>query len=231
MKTRILAFLLTLILLLSLASCARERYDALYISSVGGRIFTVRGEDGVVKQISVKENDKVIWAKKVKVDESVGKQSGTYGLTAVDLNFDGALDIMLMQSVSGETVSYLCWIWDAKRETYVASTPLSSLLNIKVIPERSALLAFHREDAVRDGRVIGWTDAATQYVWKNGELTPERRIALTYFTETNSYCLAAKLYNSATQSFDIDIDGTPDRWFFSQPELDAYDLSQLYYFK
>lgn len=231
MKTRIFTLLLTLVLLLSLASCARERYDALYLSSGGGRVFTVRGEDGVVKQISVKENDKLIWAKKVEVDESVGKQYGTYGLTVVDLNFDGALDIMLMQSVSGETVNYLCWLWDAKRETYVSSAQLSYLFNIKVIPERSALLAFHHEEQSRNGQMTEWTDAATQYVWKNGELTPERRIALTYFAETDSYCLSAKLYNSLTEHFDIDIDGTPDRWFFSQSELDTYDLSQLYYFR
>lgn len=231
MKTRILALVLTLLLLLPLTACAREQYDVLFISAGGDRIFTVRGEDGEVKQLSVKEDGKLVWVEKVKVDKSVGKQFGTYGLAIVDLNFDGAFDIMLMQSVSGETVTYLCWLWDAERETYVASAQLSYLANTKVVPERNALLGFHHEEQSRSGQVTEWTDAATQYVWKNSDLVPDRRIALTYYAESGSYCLSAKIYNPTTQCFDIDIDGTPDRWFFSKAELDEYNLSQLYYFR
>lgn len=231
MKTRILALVLILLLLLPMTACAREQYDVLFISGGGNRIFTVRGEDGVVKQLSVKEDGKLLWVEKVTVDESVGKQMGTYGLSVIDLNFDGAHDIMLMKSVSGETVNYLCWLWDAERETYVASAQLSYLSNTKIVPERNVLFGFHHEEQTRGGQVTEWTDAATQYVWKSGDLVPDRRIALTYYAESDSYCLSAKIYNPTTQRFDIDIDGTPDRWFFSASELDEYDLSQLYYFR
>lgn len=231
MKKRIFALLLGAILLLSLASCAREKHDLMYSCTGGDRTFCVRGEDGRPLQVTVKEGDKLLWAADVTVSSTVGAQGGTYGLSPVDLNFDGHLDILLMQSISGEEISYLAWLWDGEREIYAASEALSTLKNITPVPERNAILSFSHEEETRGGQLVQSTDSTVQYVWKSGELVPERRIALTYYAENAAWCLSAKIYNKSTDAFDIDINGTPDRWFFSAAERDAYDLSQLYYFR
>ncbi len=231
MKTRILALLLGVLILLSLASCTREKHDLMYSCTGGNRTFCVRGEDEKPLQVVVKEGDDLIWAADVKVSSSVGAQNGTYGLSVADLNFDGHLDILLMQSVSGEEISYLAWLWNAERETYSTSEALSALKNITPVPERKAILAFSREKETRGGQLVQSTDSTVQYVWKSGELVPERCISLTYYAENAAWCLSAKIYNPQTDDFDTDINGTPDRWFFSAAELDAYDLSQLYYFR
>lgn len=231
MKKRIFALLLGVLMLFSLLACASEKHELLYLCEADGRSFCARGENGEVKQIVVKARDDILFARDVTVDSSVGTQNGTYGLTVTDLNFDGAADILLMQSISGESVFYRAWLWNVQKETYSLSESLSSLCNIKPIPERGAILAFSHGQELRDNQLIQWSDSATQYVWKSGELIPERQIQLTYYADVAAWCLTAKIYNPQSKKFDIDISGMSDRWFFSQEELSAYDLSQLYYYR
>lgn len=231
MKKRILIFILCVAALLSLASCAKERFDELYSETVGELTFVVRGTDPRAKQIVVKSGDEILWAKKVKINKSVGALDGSYGFLATDLNFDGTTDFMIADEVSGDCISYLCYLWDAEEQTFKRSDALSDLYNVKPDPEKKSLLGFsHISEKISKQDVV-ITDTATRYVWKDGELTPERCIALTYYSETESYCLSAKIYNPDTKAFDLDIEGIPDKWFLTEESLKDYDLSQLYYFR
>jgi hypothetical protein len=163
--------------------------------------------------------------------KEVGARGGSYGFVATDLNFDGLTDCMIANKVSGECVSYLCYLATNDGPPFVYSEPLSALYNLQANPEKQTLFAFshNKETLVEDFYTV--TDATTQYVWKDGTLTPERQLSLRYYSETGAYCLSAAIYNPETQRFDLDIEDFTDQWFFSEEQLKAYDLSALYYFR
>ena len=181
MKKRSLLCFVCVAMLFSLASCAKTRYTV----TVEDQIFEVRGSAKRAKQVAVLENDKTIWKKSVKIDKSVGDRGGDYGFVATDLNFDGKTDLMIADNVSGECTSYTCYLQNPDGG-FTYSEALSKLYNIRVKPETQALLAFsHNTEYIsKQDHII--TDAATQFVWKDGTLTPERRVSLAYYSETKA---------------------------------------------
>ena len=231
MKKRALILILCFSLLLPLASCARERFDELYTETVGELTFAVRGKNTRPRQIVVKRGEEILWAKKVKVKKDLGAQGGNYGFVATDLNFDGTTDFMIADEISGDCISYLCYLWNTEKETFQYSKELSELYNIRPDSEKKALRGFTHVSEKISRREVVITDAATMYIWKDGALTPERRISLTYYSETDAYCLSARIYNPETSAFDLDIESFPDKWFLTEEALKDYDLSQLYYFR
>ena len=233
MKKRILAGICCLLLLLSLASCAKERHELLYSVEKDGLTYCVRGKETRAKQIVVKRGEDILLAKKVKVDANVGTRGGNYGLTVLDLNFDGYDDVMIANDVAGDCVSYLCWLWDAEKNTMVPSDELSGLCNLATNPEKKAVFAyshtFEREHAYLDvPEATISTDITTKYVWTDGVLTPDIRISLIYYSETDMYCLSIAYYDAESKQFSID--NTKEDWIKSS-EIGEYDLSELYYFK
>ena len=231
MKKRILLLLLCAATLLSTAACAKERHDLLHTVTVGTYTFDVRGTEDHAKQVVVKQNGKFLWSKSLKIDKSVGHRNGSYGFVATDLNFDGLTDFMIADKISGECVSYLCYLATNDGPPFVYSEDLSSLYNIQTNPEKQVLFAFSHNTEEISNRAYTVTDTTTQYIWKDGELTPERHLSLCYYSETEAYCLSAAIYNPETQQFDMDIEGFSDKWFFSEESLKDYDLSTLYYFR
>ena len=230
MKTKIISLLLCLATLLSMASCAR--YILLYTETIGNLTFEVRGTNDHAKQVLVKENGKEIWSKSFKIHKNVGARDGKYGFVATDLNFDGLTDFMIADEISGECVSYSCYLATNDGPPFVYSANLSDLYNIQVNPEKQTLFDFsHNTEETADGEYYTVTDTTTQYVWKDGTLTPERHVYLRYYSETNAYCLSAAIYNSETGKFDIDIEDFSEKWFFTEEQLKSADLSLLYYFR
>jgi len=233
MKKRILGCILCIILLLSSVSCARERHDLLYSVEQNGLTFCVRGTETRPKQIVVKRGEELLLAKRIKVDSSVGSRDGDFGLTVLDLNFDGNDDVMIANDVLGECVSYLCWLWDAEKNEFVQSDELSGLCNLAVNQEKKAVFAyahtFEREQAYVDvPEATVSSDITTKYEWIDGVLTPDIRISLTYYSETDMYCLSIAYYDTETKQFSIDM--TKEEWIEAS-EIDEYDLGELYYFR
>ena len=233
MKKRIVGCLLCILVLFGCVSCATERHDLLYTTEQAGLTYCVRGSGTRAKQIVVKRGEEILFAQKVKVDSNVGTRGGSYGLTVVDLNFDGNDDVMIANDVYGDCVSYLCWLWDAPTNSYVQSESLSGLCNLATNAEKEAVFAFShtfkREQAYLDVPEATITsDITTKYVWTDGVLTPDIRISLIYYSETDMYCLSIAYYDAETQQFSID--NTKEDWIKSS-EIDKYDLSELYYFK
>ena len=232
MKKRIVSILLTLALLLALAACSAEQYDALYvIDGENGMTFTVRGSGTRPKQIVVKNGDEIIWKTKVKIPRSVGSLGGHYGFEIIDLNFDGYNDLMLADGVSGECISYICWLYDEASGKYVRSEQLSGLCNIHADADLKALLAYTHtytmEQAYADVPASYITvDSTTKYVWNDGNLTPEVRASISYYSETEMYQYSVAVYDSENGTF-ADSD---DKWL-SPEEYKTYDMSFLYYFK
>lgn len=231
MKTRVFAFLLSLLLLLPLASCAGERYDALYVTDAeNGLTYSVRGAGTRAKQITVKRGEELLFAERIKVNKKVGSLGGTYGFEVIDLNFDGLLDMMIVDEVAGEQKRYLCWLANADG-SYTKSEELSGLCNLKAYEKlqavRSFSHSFESEKAYSDvAAATISTDAATQYVWVNGILTPSIRISITYYSETARYCYSVSYYDEETKAFS----DSDDKWLTPE-EYKEYDMSFLYYFR
>ena len=231
MKTRVFVFLLSLLLLLPLASCAGERYDALYVTDAdNGLTYSVRGSGTRARQITVKRGEELLFAEKIKVDKKVGRQGGSYGFEVIDLNFDGLLDMMIVDQVAGEQKRYLCWLANADG-TYTKSEELSGLCNLqadtKLEAIRSFTHTFTREKAYQDvAAATISTDTATQYVWVDGVLTPNVRVSITYYSETARYCYSVSYYDKEAKAFS-DAD---DKWLTPE-EYREYDMSFLYYFR
>ncbi len=233
MKKSILCLLLCAITLLSLASCAREKYDLLYSVDVGDTTYCVRGSDARAKQLVVKKGDEILWAKKVKVDREVGALGGSYGFEATDLNFDGVTDLMIASEVEGDCISYLCYLWDAKQNDYLLSEELGGLYNVRANAELKAVFGFSHahEDEKAYLDVPAATidsDIATKYVWKDGKLLPQMRTSVTFYSETNRYLYSVAYYNEETREWTDDY--YSEKWFTPEQYAEQ-DMSFLYYFR
>lgn len=231
MKKRLLSLLLCLAMLLPLTACAAEQYDLLYEITVDTRTYRVRGSDFRAKQVVVKEGDDVLWSKKIKVSASVGSLGGDYGLEILDLNFDGAMDLMIPYDVAGDEVFYLCWLWDTEKNSFVESKALTGLCNVATDPEWKAIFAFSHfyeyepayEDAPANEKTV---DSTTKYVWKDGVLTPSIRASISHDSSTDRYCYSVAYYDAELGDFG----DSDDKWMTAE-EYQSYDMSFLYYFK
>ena len=233
MKIKILSLILCLTFLLTLASCAFERHDLLHSIEIDGVTYCVRGSGTRAKQLVVKRGDDVLWAKSVKVAKAVGLQGGEFGFDAVDLNFDGAVDLMLATDVDGDRLSYVCYLYDAEKETYVKSDVLAPLYNIRTDAELKAIFGFDHtyktEKAYADvPETYTSADVATKYVWKDGALVPEIRVSLTYFSETDMYLYSVAYYEAETGKFADDYE--KEKWM-TPAQRQGLDFSMIYYFK
>ncbi|MBE6554303.1 MAG: hypothetical protein E7666_08180 [Ruminococcaceae bacterium] len=233
MKKRILCFLLCAITLLSLVACASEKYDLLYSVDVGDVTYCVRGSGTRAKQIVLKKGDEIVWAKKVKIDSEVGNLGETFGFEATDLNFDGVTDFMIASEIDKDCISYLCYVWNAEKETYQLSEELGKLYNVKADTELKAIFGFSHthetEKAYLDVPAASIdTDIATKYVWKDGKLLPQMRTSVTFYSETNRYLYSVAYYNAETREWTDDF--YSEKWFTPE-EYAEQDLSFLYYFK
>ncbi len=232
MKKTALLLLLCTCLVLSLASCSGERYSLLYsVDDAAGLTFCVRGSGSRPKQIVVKQGDTLLFSTKVDIDRKVGKLGGDFGFEAVDLNFDGHTDFLIVDAVSGECRSCLVWLYDPAADDYIPSPELTGMNNVKADAELKAVFSFEhtytKEQAYMDVPVTYQsTDAATKYVWKGGVLTPEIRVSVTYYSEVDTYCYSVAHYDEADQKF-ADSD---DKWL-TPDAYKSYDMSFLYYFK
>ena len=230
MKKRALGLILILCLLVSLAACAEERYDLLYSIDKGDLTYSVRGSGTRPRQITVKRGDDLLWSTNVKVAKSLGAWDDAYGLQVVDLNFDGALDIMIPTDKEGDCVSYVCWLKDAKGDGYTRSSALSELYNVQVDAERLAIFGFAhsflREKQPEGPDYTVSTDTTTKYVWRDGELIPQIRASISYYSLTDIYCYSVSYYDPAEKAFN----DPDDRWLTPE-EYGEADFGFLYYFK
>ncbi len=220
--------LCVLILLPLLASCKVERFDLLYEIEQNGLTFSARGSDGRVKQITVEENGKVIWAKRIRTDTALEKIDNTYGLLVQDVDFDGYDDILIAIEGEGDLIRYDCYIRVGEKPQYNLNEELSALYNVRADARLGAVFAFSQSTDARGNDAYLKTDKTTKYFWKNGKLVPDMYVALHYYSggEQKPYCYAVAYYDEELGHF---LDST-DKWL-TEEEYETTDWGFLYYFK
>ena len=195
-----------------------------------GITYCVRGKRFRARQVVIKSGEEILWAERIRVAADVGSLRGSYGLEVLDLNLDGRQDLMIPDGVTGECLSYLCWL-QTEDGSYQKSEALSGLCNLAVDPELKAVFAFsHDYDYMEGGddeaASSASRDITTKYVWKRGKLVPEMYAAITYYTPSNLYCFSVAYYDEASGSF-----SDPDDVWLTPDEYAEKDMSFLYYFR
>ena len=220
--------LCVLILLPLLASCKVERFDLLYEIEQNGLTFSARGSGDRVKQITVEENGKVIWAKRIRTDTALEKIDNTYGLLVQDVDFDGYDDILVAIEGEGDLIRYDCYIRVGEKPQYNLNEELSALDNVRADARLGAIFAFSQSTDARGNDAYLKTDKTTKYFWKNGKLVPDMYVALHYYSggDQKPYCYAVAYYDEELGHF---LDST-DKWL-TEEEYETTDWSFLYYFK
>ncbi|MBE6601778.1 MAG: hypothetical protein E7637_04655 [Ruminococcaceae bacterium] len=229
---KILSLLLCMALLLTVCSCAKEKYDLLYEVSYDGITYCVRGSGSRAKQIVVKNGDSVLWQKKVKVSKRIGNKNETYGFYAEDLNFDGHRDLRIATAVTEDCVSYACFLYNPATQEYVSNKELNELYNVQPNPEQQGILGFTHTVVTDKNADTTITDATTLYVWESGKLIPYMRISLAYHSADRQYNSCVSYYNRELGTFFDDY--TKESWMTPeeyQKEFQSHGFSGLYYFK
>ena len=220
--------LCVLIVLPLLVSCRVERFDLLYEIEQNGLTFSARGSDDRVKQITVKENGKVIWSKRIRTDKKMEKIDDTYGLVVEDVNFDGYDDILIAIEGEGDLIRYDCYIRVGEKPQYNLNEELSSLYNVRADARLGAVFAFSQSIESRGDNAYLKTDKATKYFWKDGKLVPDMYAAIHYYSGGGQkpYCYAVAYYDEELGDY---LDSS-DKWL-TKEEYESTDWGFLYYFK
>ena len=220
--------LCVLMILPLLVSCAGERFDLLYEVEQNGLTFSARGSGERVKQITVQENGKVIWSKRIRTDKELGKIDDTYGLVVQDVDFDGNDDILIAIEREEECIRYDCYLRVGTKPQYNLCEELSALYNVRADARLGAVFAFSQTTDARGDNAYLKTDKTTKYFWKDGKLVPDMYAAIHYYSggDQKPYCYSVGYYDEELGDF---LDST-DKWL-TEEEYEATDWSFLYYFK
>ena len=220
--------LCVLMILPLLVSCAGERFDLLYEVEQNGLTFSARGSGERVKQITVEENGKVIWSKRIRTDKELGKIDNTYGLVVEDVDFDGYDDILIAIEREEECIRYDCYLRVGTKPQYNLCEELSTLYNVRADARLGAIFAFNQTTDARGDNAYLKTDKTTKYFWKDGKLVPDMYAAIHYYSggDQKPYCYAVAYYDEELGDF---LDST-DKWL-TEEEYETTDWSFLYYFK
>lgn len=227
MKFRLLAILLSLILLsASLLACASAE-ETLYETVSNGITFRISGHNGVPKTLSVLDYDTVLWKKSVKVASDVGNFDGCYGFFVADLNFDGYSDLAIATEKRGtELYAYRCYLAVPGSNDYEYSEALSSIYNVRANENLQAIFGFTSERRETEGVYYETCDSATKFVWRGEKLVPQIRASLTYYSKQKLYCYSVAYYDEIEKAFGP----TTDRWL-TPAEYENADMNFLYYFR
>ncbi|MCL2811588.1 MAG: hypothetical protein FWD25_06840 [Clostridia bacterium] len=96
-----------------------------------------------------------------------------FGFVLEDMNFDGYMDMRLMQYVSGGVnIPYHCWLWDPVDNRFVYSEALSAISSPLFDPERRQVLGF------ATGGAAEYIDSVHEY--QDNELTLISRVTTGY---------------------------------------------------
>ncbi|MBQ9132079.1 MAG: hypothetical protein IJX62_06385 [Clostridia bacterium] len=225
-----ICILLLCLLTLTTISCANSGFKTYYSKEIDGITYSIRGKSEARLQLYITQGEKVLLSEKLTRSKNLGDPAEDFGLQVLDLNFDGALDVMLPTGKDGDCVSYSCFLKNATGDGYTYSAELSALCNLRTDEDLLAVFGFShtflREEYPDSPDYTVSTDTTTKYVWREGKLQPQIRVSLSYYSQTDLYCYSVSYYDTVAEEFN----DPDDRWLTPEEYRDV-DFEFLYYFK
>ena len=117
-----------------------------------------------------------------------------------DVNFDGHDDLRILVA-TGSHLRYAHRIYDAETGTFYTDEQLDKLLDATILPEQKQITAYYRTHTIDPA--VGTTpetyideQGVNTYEWVNGKLKNVHRECVTYYSESDIYCVAVWELNS-----------------------------------
>ena len=121
-------------------------------------------------------------------------------VTVCDVNFDGHDDLRILVA-TGKHLRYAHRIYDAATGTFYTDEQLDSMLDVSILPEQKQITAYYRTHTIDPA--VGTTpetyideQGVNTYEWRDGKLFNVRRECVTYYSESDIYCVATWELNS-----------------------------------
>ena len=202
---RILIILLMLCLSLPLLTACGDPAEVLTEGDFEIRIYT--DADGVAKTVKTYRGGKMIdtWRPRGQVSYAEAP------IRFVDVNFDGYTD-MRMLSATGDHLRYANRIYSPDTDSFYTSTVLDLLKDPVIDTEAKLITAYYSKYTVEPA--VGMTPevyiderGTKTCAWINNNLTVIARDCITYYSESDIYCVARWEIDE-----DGDMEATQERW-------------------
>lgn len=206
MRVRLPALILSLFIAAGLSSCAL--FAPLY--EVDGQEYTclLYGSDSV-SRIKVISDEETIAT--FKTDGAV-INSSDYGFKLIDANFDGYKDMCLITSTGTLGTKYSFWIYNPTSETFGVDKILNTLLSPTFDYSEKTITAPYKKHIIdpavgTDPETYIDEEGTITYEWRQGALTAIKKECITFYSESEIYCVAVWDINT-----DGELEPTVERW-------------------
>lgn len=180
--------------------------------------------DGSLSSIKVYKNGRKTATLKT---SSVGNDEDHYGVTVVDLSFDGYPDLLVAVKTSGTDTLCNAWLWNNATGTFRAQEALSGVKNPTLNEEYGCIVSNSREkrEGGEDANGVYYKEAEiiSLYTSVNGELVEFVRYEFVYFTKDDIYVRSVYRFDEDSETLSS---FSEDKWF-SPDEATGVILSEF----
>lgn len=156
---------------------------------------------------------------------SVGSKENHYGVTALDLSFDGYPDLLVAVKADGTDTCYNAWLWNPATGTLRAQEAFTNVKNPTINEEYGAIVSKlqERRDAGEDANGVYYEEAEviSVYTAVNGAIVEFARYEYVYYTKNDIYAVLVYRFDEDTGSLSS---FSEDEWLLPD-EAEGFILS------
>jgi hypothetical protein len=144
-----------------------------------------------------------------------------YGFIFVDVNFDGHDDISLVTSIDNNGTKYSFWIFNTSGKNFGTDKTLNSLLSPTFDKNTKTITAPYKTHTIdpavgTEPETYIDEEGMITYEWRQGALTAIHKECITYYSESEIYCVAVWDINA-----DGELEPTDERWLMPEQYAQA----------
>ena len=185
--------------------------------------FELCGTDRLSKIVVYKDGSKTATVR----TSSVGSQNDHYGVTVVDLNFDGSPDLLVAQTEKNRNTCYAVWTWNAATGTYRSADAVAGAPNVTLNEDYECLVSHALETRFVGEDAYGsayYEEAEIYRIFHSykGEIVELARYEFVYYTKNDIHALLISRFDyneGSLSSF------SEDHWL-SDKEAENFDLKE-----
>lgn len=214
-KIILVILIATAIVVLSALFLFRSIWDGGVLESIdaGDFRFDLCG-DGSLSKIKIYKDGKKTATLKT---SSVGNAENHYGVTVIDLSFDGSPDLLVAVKNDGADTCYNAWLWNPSTGTLRSQEAFINVKNPTLNEEYGAIVSKRHEqrDAGEDANGVYYEEAEviSVYTAVDGALVEFIRYEFVYYTKNDIYAVLVYRFDEDTgeiSSFSEDSWLSPD---------------------